>query len=387
MSLDEVVSRLRAKHAVALFTFSFRKAEYRSLNDIEKHVVAERRGPLGRFVRYEEFRRFERLADEVRDWKPDIVVFNKDFAYSRWLGKSIAKPVAWWLHGEIDLRINFDNARRTQQGSRNLLMRSYGKKYDTTRLVSNEPGLVEVVLCVSRAVSDALVKRFPELKTVVVQNGVNHEWFTPTWEDGNYVLSLCRFSREKNLELILESLGGASYRVIIQGIVGTGDGEKDSLRYLNQLISRVPGNVRIQMHTTDLDLLRLLQRSSLLVHPGHDEGFSQAILQAMSCGKVVVAHSSGGTPESLKGTGFLLPDDPEKWRAVVDKLMASPEIRRELGEKAQEASLEFTWERTASGIQEGLQRVILAAESSVDTRRRSKESHWGDKGESRHSRT
>jgi len=366
ISLDQVISRLRARHDFALFTFVFKPAEYRAINDIEKHIIAERRGAVGHFVKYQEFRRFVRLAEEIRRWRPDVVVLNKDFAYSSWLARSVGTALVWWLHGRIDLAINFDRGRGVAaEDSGNILLTPYRRAYDRRRLAAKDPGPVGLVFCVSRDLSDALLKRFPSLQTAVVPTGIDHGRFAPTWEDGNYVLSLCRFSREKNLDLLLDGLGGASYPVVVQGILGEGEGEKDSRRYMGHLMARAPDNVRIQLHTTNRDLVRLVQRCSLLVHPGHDEGFSHAILQAMSCGKVVVAHDSGGTPAALNGTGFLLADDPDQWRVIVDKLMSSPQVRKEMGERALAESLGYSWDRTANSIEEGLRRVVRGERRTV----------------------
>jgi D-inositol-3-phosphate glycosyltransferase len=96
----------------------------------------------------------------------------------------------------------------------------------------------------------------------------------------------------------------------------------------------------------------------VFLHPGKNEGFALAPLEAMACGKVVVAHNSGGTPECVKGGGFLLGDDPKEWRSLVDELMKSKALRNELGSKALEHSKSFAWTKTTSEISEALQSIV-----------------------------
>ena len=44
----------------------------------------------------------------------------------------------------------------------------------------------------------------------------------------------------------------------------------------------------------------LVRASDLFVHPSHEEGFSNAILEAMAGGKAVVAYDVGGNPEAVR---------------------------------------------------------------------------------------
>jgi glycosyltransferase involved in cell wall biosynthesis len=57
------------------------------------------------------------------------------------------------------------------------------------------------------------------------------------------------------------------------------------------------------------DVVRILGASRLTVHPGEQEGFSNAILEAMAAGLPVVASDSGGNPEALEDgvSGKLVP--------------------------------------------------------------------------------
>lgn len=123
---------------------------------------------------------------------------------------------------------------------------------------------------------------------------------------------------------------------------GTMERTRDRVRELG-----LEGRVRFLGNRTDVpDLLRA---SDLFVHPSLEEGFSNAILEAMGGGLPVVACDVGGNPEAvLDGvTGLLVPPrDPESLAAAVLDLLADGEKRRRMGEEGRRrAGTEFTLER------------------------------------------
>ena len=95
----------------------------------------------------------------------------------------------------------------------------------------------------------------------------------------------------------------------------------------------IEGSVRFVGSRTDVpDLLRA---SDLFVHPSREEGFSNAILEAMSAGLPVVACDVGGNPEAVvdEETGRLVPSrNAAAFASAVAELLADPEKRKAMGE-------------------------------------------------------
>ena len=95
----------------------------------------------------------------------------------------------------------------------------------------------------------------------------------------------------------------------------------------------IEGSVRFVGSRTDVpDLLRA---SDLFVHPSREEGFSNAILEAMAAGLPVVACAVGGNPEAVVDgeTGRLVPSrDAAAFGSAVAELLADPEKRKAMGE-------------------------------------------------------
>jgi glycosyltransferase involved in cell wall biosynthesis len=97
------------------------------------------------------------------------------------------------------------------------------------------------------------------------------------------------------------------------------------------------------------DVPRLLAAADIVVHPSHEEGFSNAVLEGMSAGRPVVATAVGGTPEAVRDgiEGLLVPPrDPPALAAAIDRLASDAELRLRMGRRARERIEEqFSMER------------------------------------------
>lgn len=97
------------------------------------------------------------------------------------------------------------------------------------------------------------------------------------------------------------------------------------------------------------DVADCIRASDLFVHPSHEEGFSNAILEAMAGGRAVVACDVGGNPEAVRDgdTGLLVP--PRKPAALADamlRLLNDSAMRRAFGEAGRRRAAEqFSMER------------------------------------------
>ena len=123
-------------------------------------------------------------------------------------------------------------------------------------------------------------------------------------------------------------------------LVGRDEGTLETCRTLARE-NGVEGSIRFLGSRTDIpDLLRA---SDLFVHPSHEEGFSNAILEAMAAGKAVVATNVGGVPEAVLAgeTGLLVPArDPESLAEGILALLQDPEKTRTRGEAGRQRVLE-----------------------------------------------
>lgn len=91
------------------------------------------------------------------------------------------------------------------------------------------------------------------------------------------------------------------------------------------------------------DVPALLRTADLVVHPSHEEGFSNTILEAMAAGKAIVASDVGGIPEAVTDgeTGLLVPPgDPERLAEGILALLGDPQRAETLGRAGRRRVLE-----------------------------------------------
>ena len=161
-------------------------------------------------------------------------------------------------------------------------------------------------------------------------------------------ITVSNFYPYKGHETLVEAMPRvvASCPEVLFLLVGRDSGTMERTRERVRQLG-LDGHVRFLGNRADVpDLVRA---SDLFVHPSREEGFSNAILEAMAGGLPVVACDVGGNPEAvLDGvTGLLVPSrDPESLAVAVLDLLADGEKRRRMGEAGRRRTAEeFTLER------------------------------------------
>lgn len=107
-------------------------------------------------------------------------------------------------------------------------------------------------------------------------------------------------------------------------------------------------------------LLSFYSDCDLVVLPSRNEGWGLSLMEAMACGKPVVATRVGGIPELVRdGVDGLLvdPGDVEQLSSAVAKLLLDPETRSEMARAGGAHVKSFAWDDTA--------RTVLAAYASA----------------------
>ncbi|MDQ6619501.1 MAG: glycosyltransferase family 4 protein [Pseudomonadota bacterium] len=96
-----------------------------------------------------------------------------------------------------------------------------------------------------------------------------------------------------------------------------------------------------------------------------EEGVPQSLMQAAACARVAVASDAGASAEALvhERTGFVVPaHDHALLTEQLAQLMASPTLRREMGDAARaHAEANFSIERMADGMEAVFRSVVAGA--------------------------
>ena len=147
-----------------------------------------------------------------------------------------------------------------------------------------------------------------------------------------------RFAGEKNLPVLLEAFAslGSPYHLLLIG------GDRDG---------RLAGNVTMLPYRRDsVELAEWLASADALVHAGTKETFGLVILEAMACGRPVVAARAGAVPEFVdEAVGMLA--EPGSGRRMAEAIAGLYERDIEaLGANARARVLRrFTWNRAFQG--------------------------------------
>lgn len=221
-----------------------------------------------------------------------------------------------------------------------------------------------------------LLERQPE-RVVPVPNGVDTQTFSPGPPEPAVlarfgvppgvalVLFVARLDRAhwfKGLDVAVEAIARLPETSAHLVVVGDGELRAPSERLARQ---RAPGRVTFCGAVSTAELVALLRAGHLLVMPSvtMGEAFGLAALEAMACGRPVVASNLPGVRTVVEdgSTGLLVPrKDPEALAGAISSLLTQPELRERLGTAARCRALEYDWSRVADQL-EAVYRTVVAA--------------------------
>lgn len=97
----------------------------------------------------------------------------------------------------------------------------------------------------------------------------------------------------------------------------------------------------VDMGAESENVLEAYHAATVVVLTSVSEAFPYSILEAMSCGKAIVATDVGGVREALEGSGALVsPGDAEALAREVRRMLGDPALRAELGARARATIVE-----------------------------------------------
>ncbi len=117
------------------------------------------------------------------------------------------------------------------------------------------------------------------------------------------------------------------------------------------------------------ELVDRYRRASVFCLPSRQEGFGIVFLEAMACGKPIVAARAAAVPETVMDgeTGLLVdPEDPTALARAMADLLSDPDLRRGMGEAGRRRVEQYRAERVASSF---LSSVRSALDGLAATRR------------------
>lgn len=195
----------------------------------------------------------------------------------------------------------------------------------------------DVVVVCSEAMRAELKKRVRAYKIPfhnniqLVKNGVDVDTFRPAEDeessDDGYILYAGRLVRQKGVEYLLRALPYVNEKFPGTPLKIVGDGRlRNALEKLRDCLLLPKEQVEFLGHVTSrAELAKLYQQASVVVVPSIYEPFGMTALEAMACGRPVIASRVGGLEELVgsdeyRETGFLA--EPRDELGIAQWLMA-----------------------------------------------------------------
>lgn len=157
---------------------------------------------------------------------------------------------------------------------------------------------VDYFLANSREVASRIYK-FYRREATVIYPPVDVERFKNYKADKvhntNYFLVVSRLTYSKRIDLAIRAVGllGLNLKIIGKGR------EEGKLRKLAQEFSRNTNQIEFLGEVNDEELIYYYKSCQAVIFPAEDEDFGIVPIEAMACGKPVIAYASGGVLETI----------------------------------------------------------------------------------------
>jgi D-inositol-3-phosphate glycosyltransferase len=252
--------------------------------------------------------------------------------------------------------------KRRHQGEQDS---SPAERVSTERVVAR--GVDRVIATCSDEVFELARMGVPRGRISVVPCGVDVDLFSPRGPavprgDRRRLVSVGRLVRRKGVDEAIAALSRVTgAELVVAG--GTGPDDPDAERLAAVAAARGVGD-RVRFHgpVTRGELPALLRSADAVVCAPWYEPFGMVALEAMACGRAVVASAVGGLTDTVVDgvTGLHVPPrQPRALAAALSELLGSPTMVQAYGVAGRDRAVaRYTWNRIAAATAEVYQKVI-----------------------------
>lgn len=217
-------------------------------------------------------------------------------------------------------------------------------------VVANSPGL------------KAMSEEADPVSVQMIPNGVDTAFFVPSAASRprnvpTRLLFVGRFQTQKNLPWLLKQLAAirrATALPFMLDLVGDGPARPALAARVREL--QLADAVQFHGWKSRAELRSFYQAADLVINPSLYEGMPNVVLEAMACGRPVLASRVPGNDTAVvdRVTGYLFsPDDATDFANCICKLIAQVDIANQLGAAARiRAERDYSWARTAQSYLE-----------------------------------
>jgi len=204
-----------------------------------------------------------------------------------------------------------------------------------------------------------IYQRQPDL---IAYPGVDFKLFKPKDKKQNYLFTVSRLDKQKNIDIIIKAFILLPERIkknYLLEIAGEGV-EKDNLVKLVSKLN-LSDKVIFSGWIPEKDLPAKYAKAKLVLFAAKNEPFGIVLVEAMACGTPVIAFKSGGVKESVVNgqTGILIEkNNPDFLAEKIIELLDKPDFLAKMGKKARQHVKEnFSWNIAAEKIDKFLNEI------------------------------
>ncbi len=219
---------------------------------------------------------------------------------------------------------------------------------------------VDIITTHTRASRDFLLSRGITKPIHIIPVGIDTELFKPipTSPHKNFkILTIARLHKYKGLEYLIRAFKMVTliaHQNIYLSIIGVGDEYNNLLtliKYLNLEDKVFISNNFIPYQ----EIPQIIPKCDLYVQPSLIEPFGITVLEAMSCGKPIIASSVGGLKDTIRHNynGILvIPRDIDGLYKAIINIMEKDCLRTSFSENSRKRALEYDWNNIAQKYME-----------------------------------
>lgn len=218
-----------------------------------------------------------------------------------------------------------------------------------------------VLLVSSRAAVDYVDRSGSLQKTIkFLTPGIDTKLFSPTKDsllgaDPLSILYLASLSQRKGIFTLLDAFERVATSFPTCRLVIAGTGSE---------LSRVREYISAKSWQQQVDILgavsreqvpQVMQQCTVYCLPSYGEPFGMSALEAMACGKPVVATNLGGLADLVPDQGGrqVPVKDPQALAEALLEILASPELQRSMGEyNRRQVESHYSWDKVIDRLEE-----------------------------------
>ena len=214
--------------------------------------------------------------------------------------------------------------------------------------------------------SKDIIRNMTDSKIYVIPNGIDFDEIQTIRADDQLkhpaILVMGTWGRVKGIDVLLNAIPIIRKEILNLHvyIAGKSGSEEGNLKKLVKELN-IEENVSFLGFVSGAEKYAYFKSADIYVQPSRYETFGVVLLEAMACGKPVIASNVGGIPFVVENgkTGLLF--ESENVEELAEKIMfllKDDELRAKMGEAGRERARGFTWERSAEMTVEAYKEVI-----------------------------